>query len=67
MQQWWIGAATAVVAALGYLAKRWLERRGRAEGLNCRLQALALIRGMKREGISMKELEQVERDAARDG
>lgn len=67
MQQWWIGAATAVAAALGYLAKRWLERRRRSEGLSRRLQALALLRSMKREGISMKELDQIERDAARDG
>jgi len=64
MQQWWIGAATAAAAAVGYLLKRWIERRRRSEDLMRRLQALALIKGMRREGISMMELERIEREAA---
>jgi len=63
MQQWWIGAATAAAAGIGYLVKRWIERRRPSEALTRRLKALELLRGMKREGVSMAELEQIERQA----
>lgn len=63
MQQWWIGVATLATAALGYLLRRWIERRSRSEGLSRRLKALALMRGMKREGVSMDDLERIEREA----
>jgi hypothetical protein len=49
---------------LGYLARRFLERRHRAEALKRKLQALALHQGMKRGGLSMQDIEQIEREAA---
>lgn len=64
MQQWWLAVATGLAASIGYLVKRWVERRARDEGLKRRLQALSLLRGMRREGISMRDLQQIEREAA---
>lgn len=53
-----------MVAAVSYIAKRWIERRDRSEGLSRRLKALTLLREMKREGVSMGDLERIERDAS---
>jgi len=64
MQQWWIGLAAGAATAVGYIIRRWIEKRGRSEGLRRRLQALSLLQGMKREGVSMKDLERIEREAA---
>jgi hypothetical protein len=64
MQQWWWAAIPIMAGGVGYLVRRFLERRRRAEALKRKLQALALHQGMKREGLSMQDLEQVEREAA---
>jgi hypothetical protein len=64
MQHWWWAAIPIIAGGLGYLARRFLERRHRAEALKRKLQALALHQGMKREGLSMQDLERVEREAS---
>jgi hypothetical protein len=63
MQQWWWAAVPLAVGAMGYLARRWIERRRRAEGLNRKLQALALHVGLRREGLTLDDLDQLERRA----
>ena len=66
MQRWWWAAISIIAGGLGYLARRFLERRRRGEALKLKrkLQALALHQGMRREGLSMQDLEQSEREAA---
>lgn len=63
MQQWWLAVAPLAVGAAGYLARRWIERRRRSEGLKRKLQALALHIGMHREGLTIHDLERIEREA----
>jgi len=59
MQSWWIAAAGRVLAGLAYFARRVIEGRRRWETLKRRLQALALVRGMRRAGVTIDELEQL--------
>jgi hypothetical protein len=58
MQQCWWATIPIIAGGLGYLARRFLE------ALKRKLQALALHQRMKREGLSMLDLEQIEREAA---
>jgi len=56
----WIFATVApVLAGLGYLVRRALEGRRQGETLKRRLQALALWQGMKRTGLSVRDLDQL--------
>jgi hypothetical protein len=64
MEQWWLAILPMAGAALGYIAKRSIERGARSEAIKRRLGALALLRGLRREQITMADLDQVERDAA---
>ena len=65
MQDGWLVAATAGLGVIGYLIKRWIEGRRRGEGLKRKLQALALHQGMEKAGLSLADLDAIERDAAR--
>ena len=64
MQELLLIATPLALAAIGYVFKRWLEHRGRSEALKRKLQTLSLHHGMKRAGLSLNELEQLERDAS---
>ncbi len=64
MQQWWLALAPVIVGGVGYLARRWFERRRRSEGLKQKLQALALHAGLRREGLTLEDLRKLERKAA---
>jgi hypothetical protein len=64
MENWWWTILPIVLAGLGYLAKRWIERRRRSEALRRKLQALALHQGMVRAGVNLSDLERIEREAA---
>jgi hypothetical protein len=59
MHSWWIVAMAPVLAGLGYLTRRAIEGRRRSEKLKRRLQALALLQGMKRAGLTVRELDQM--------
>lgn len=63
MQQWWWTVVPLVVGAAGYVARRWVERRKKSEGLKRKLQALALHIGLRREGLTLEDLRRLERDA----
>lgn len=63
MQQWWWAFAPILAAVLGYVARRWIERRRRAEGLKRKLQALALYQGMSKQGVTFDDLARIERRA----
>ena len=65
MQQWWLASVPFAMGAVGYLARRWIEQRRRGEGLKRKRQALALFQGMKRAGLSLDDLDEIERDASR--
>lgn len=65
MQQWWWATVPIILGGVGYLLRRWLERRHKSEGLRRKLQALALHQGLKRAGLSLEELERLERRAGR--
>lgn len=65
MWDWLVVAFPMVIAAAGYVLKRWIERRGRSERLKRRLQALALHKGLKREGLSIEDLDRLEDKAAK--
>lgn len=62
-QELWL-TLPLVAGAIGYLCRRWMERRKRSEGLKRKLQALALHAGLKRSGLTMQNLERLERDAS---
>lgn len=64
MDQWWLALVPIAAAGFGYLAKRHVERSSRAEALRRRLQALALLRGLRREQATIADLDQIERDAS---
>ncbi|WP_423066134.1 hypothetical protein [Devosia sp. CN2-171] len=64
MQQWWWAMVPMVAASIGYVIRRAFEKRRRSEGLKRRLQALALHQGLKRAGLSMSDLDKVEKSAA---
>lgn len=64
MQQWWVEIVPIAAAAIGYFAKRHVERRARAEALTRRLQALVLLRELRREKATVADLDQIERDAS---
>ena len=66
MQQVWLAIVAVIAPAIGYIVKRWIERRRRSEALKRRLQALALHQGLKREGLSMSDLDRIERQAGED-
>lgn len=59
MPSWWIAAVAPVLAGLAYLARRVIEGSRRGEKLKRRLQALALLRGLKRSGLTLDELDQL--------
>lgn len=63
MQQWWWSVVPIAVGAVGFLARRWIERRRRSEGLKRKLQALALHVGLRREGLTLDDLRSLERKA----
>lgn len=62
MENWWWATLPIIVTALGYLARRWIERRRRGEALKRKLQALH--QGMVRAGVNLADLERIEREAA---
>ena len=62
MQSWWIAAVAPLLAGLGYLVRRIIERRRRGETLKRRLQALALWQGLQRTGLSVRDLDQLGKD-----
>lgn len=62
MQSWWIAGVAPVLAGLGYLIRRALEGRRRGETLKRRLQALALFQGMRRTGLTLRELDRLGED-----
>jgi len=57
-------AVAALLAGLGYLAKRWLRRESVDEVIARRLKLVALYQKMKSAGIDAAELERLERAAA---
>ncbi len=63
MEQWWLALVPIVAAAAGYLARRLIEGKPREEALVRRLRALSLLRGMRRERLTLEDLDRVERDA----
>jgi hypothetical protein len=64
MQQWWWAIVPMAGASIGYVLRRALEKRRRSEGLKRRLRALALHQGLKRAGLSMSDLDKLEKSAA---
>ncbi len=64
MQQWWLALVPIAAAAIGYVGRRHIERKSRTEVLIRRLQALASLRGMRREWVTLADLDRVECDAA---
>lgn len=64
MQQWWLTIVPMAAAALGYIARRSIERAARSEAIKRRLDTLALLRGLRRERATMADLDRVEREAA---
>lgn len=63
MHNWWLAAVPIIAGGVGYLARRWLEKGRKAEALRRRLDALTLLRGMRRERVTFEDLEDVEREA----
>lgn len=63
MQNWWMVLLAPGLAAAGYLARRLIEGRRRSETLRRRLQALALLNGMKRSGHTLRDLDRLSDDA----
>lgn len=59
MASWWIAAVGPMLAGIGYLIRRLLEGRRRGETLKRRLQALALWQGMKRTGLTVRDLDRL--------
>lgn len=59
MEPWWIAVVVPVLAGVGYLLRRLIEGRRRGETLKRRLQALALFHGMKRTGLTLRDLDQL--------
>lgn len=62
MQTWWMVVAGPVLGGVGYLVRRSLEGRRRGETLKRRLQALALVQGMRRTGLTVSELDRLGED-----
>ena len=58
-------AMPLAIGAVGYLLRRWLERRAKNEALRRKLQTLSLYQGMKRTGLSVAELDQLEREVTK--
>jgi hypothetical protein len=48
-----------LLASVGYLVRRIIERRRRGETLKRRLQALALWQGLQRTGLSARDLDRL--------
>lgn len=59
MEQWWVAAVVPVLAGLGYLLRRLIEGKRRGETLRRRLQALALFNGMRRSGLTLRDLDEL--------
>ena len=59
MQAWWIAMVAPLMAGAGYLLRRLIEGRRRGETLKRRLQTLALFQGMRRTGLTLRELDQL--------
>lgn len=66
MQQWWWALLPVAIGGLGYLAKRYVEGAASAEAVRRRLEVLKLLRGLRREGATMADLDRIERDARGD-
>lgn len=62
MQGWWMVVVGPALAGMGYLVRRLLEGRRRGETLKRRLQALALLQGMRRTGLTLRELDRLGED-----
>lgn len=58
MQQWFLAIFGVVAAGAGHLFKRWLQRDPRSERMKLRLEALTLLSGLRRERLSLRELDQ---------
>ena len=63
MQQWWLALVPIAAASVGFFAKRHFEQSSKAEALKRRLDALALLRGLRQERATMDDLDRIERDA----
>lgn len=63
MQQWWWPIISLAVAGAGYVIRRLFERRRRSEALKRKLQALGLHIGMRREGLTLEDLDRLEHKA----
>jgi len=59
MQQWWLAAVGALIGGAGYVLRRLIEGSKRKEVLKQRLQALALLRGMRQTGASLRDLDRL--------
>ena len=59
----WMVVAGPVLAGMGYLLRRWIEGRRRGETLKRRLQALALLQGMRRTGLTLSDLDRLGDDS----
>lgn len=64
MQQWWWPLMPMALTAVGYVATRLIEGRRQSERLKRKLDALALHRGMKKQGVTLEELSHLERQAS---
>ena len=62
MQNWLMVILAPAMAGAGYLLRRLIEGRSRGETLKRRLQALALIHGMRRTGLTLSELDRLAED-----
>ncbi len=62
MQNWWVVVVGPAIAGMGYILRRLIEGRRRGEILKRRLQALALFQGMRRTGLTLRELDRLDED-----
>ena len=63
MQDWMLIVAPLALGSVGYLLRRWLERRRASEALKQRLQTLSLYQGLQRTGLSLDDLDRIQRRA----
>ena len=63
MQEWMLIVAPVALAGAGYLLRRWLERRRASEALKQRLQTLSLYQGLQRTGLTLNDLDRIQREA----
>lgn len=62
MQEWLLLAATTLLAVLGYVIKRWVEKLEVTERLARRLRVVELYRALRRANLSADDLDRIERD-----